>query len=211
MRSLRQMVFDAYRQQQAGGVGGALDPKMWQKLLDSAVDDMSDGYNTLTSPVAPWTAEVKMTLPGADSGGGTARIPMEFPYPVIVVGFRPVVIPVFPVPMGVTLATTDDIDVQMDINLQAELNQTFAIAGVATTQGNNFVTLSGIGIQVPRLFGAALTDPRPTIGFTCRWTQSSPPPAAPIHPDTIIKIAAYYIPLHPRESANVQASMRNAP
>jgi len=213
MHSLRQLVLDyLYRIQSSGLVAG--DPDWLSKLASSAIDDLSDGYNTLTSPVAPWTSEARTTLLGGDfQGQGTQRIPIVFPGPVLVVGVRPVVIPVFPIPAGTVAAVVDDIDVQMDINLQTQLNATFGQTGaVGNPQGNQFTSLGAIGIQTPRLFGAALKDPRPDLGFTFRWTQSPPaPPGQQIHPDTIIKVSVYYIPLNPRESANVAPSMRNAP
>ena len=74
------------------------------------------------------------------------------------------------------------------------------------------MTLGSIGVQEPVLFGAALKDPRPELGFTMRWTQ--PPVGSPlvqIFSDVFIKITVYYFPLYPQESSNVAPSLRNAP
>jgi len=203
--NLRQVVFNYVRAAQKNGAEAG-DQSWLDGLLASAVDDMSDGYATNTSPVAPWRAEVRMLLLGLEQNT-TQRVPIEFPWPVIVVGMRPVVRPVLPVG-ALTVPTVDDIDVAMDVNQTTQLNLS---QGVTAPAGATFLTLGSIGVQQNVLQGMALKDPRPSLGFQCRWTQLAPAAGPALFTDAFIKITCYYIPMYPQESSNVAPSLRNAP
>lgn len=208
--NLRQRVLDFVRAAHANAVD-ASDPALIDSLWKCAVDDMSDGYVALHAPVAPWRAEARMLLPGAEQNG-TQRVPITFPWPVVIVGMRPVIKPIRPVGMGLVIPDLDDVDVAIDVNLTTQLNTSQGTTGAANPTSTNFLSLGSIGVQEPVLFGAALKDPRPELGFTCRWTQVPPsPPASPIFTDSIIKIVCYYFPMYPQESSNVAPSLRNAP
>lgn len=210
--SLRQQALDFVRLAHSNPVD-ASDPALLDRLWKCAVDDMSDGYAALHAPVAPWRAEARVVLPGAQQNG-TQRVPITFPWPVVLVGMRPVVRSIRPITAGLTIPDLDDLDVAMDINLQTQLNQSQGAATTGTNNGQstNFVSLGSIGVQEPVLFGAALKDPKPELGFTFRWTQVPPdPPTAPIWTDVFLKVTVYYFPMFPQESANVAPSMRNAP
>ena len=208
--NLRQNVLDFIRCVQQNAVDGS-DPALIDRLWQSAVDDMSDGYAALHAPVAPWRAEARMVLLGSDQNG-TQRVPITFPWPVCIVGMRPVVQAVRPIAAGLVIPAIDDIDCALDINLTTQLNTSQGTTGGANPTSTNFVSLGSLGVQEPVLFGAALKDPRPDLGFTCRWTQTPlSPPESPFFSDVFIKITVFYIPMYPQESSNVAPSMRNAP
>jgi hypothetical protein len=190
----------------------ASDEKLIDALFAAAIDDMSDGYVTQAAPVAPWRAEARTLLPGTETNGSN-RIPITFPWPVLIVGMRPVAQPFRPIGAGLAIPSLDDIEVANDINNVTQLNTSQGTTGaVANNVGTSFITLGAIGVQTPVLWGAALKDPRPDLGFTFRWTQ--PPTGSPIVPiftDTFVKVTVYYLPLFPQESANVAPSLRGHP
>lgn len=208
--NLRQLVLEWARLAHNNPVDAASDAVV-QKLFDCAIDDMGDGYAALHAPIAPWRAEGRVLLLGAEQNT-TQRVPVAFPYPVIIVGMRPSAQPFRPIPAGTVIADLDDIDVAIDVNGQQQLATSQGVTGVGNALGTNFISLGAIGVQAPVLFGAALKDPTPSLGFTFRWTQA-PTPALPaaIFADTFLKVTVFYIPMNPRESANVPPSLRNAP
>jgi hypothetical protein len=125
--NLRQVVLGYIRECQKNGVSAG-DPKWLDMLMSVAIDDMSDGYAALHAPVAPWRAETRVILPGGEANG-TQRVDLPFPWPVVVVGLRPVVRPIRPIATGLVIPDVDDIEVQMDVNLTTQLNTAQGVTG----------------------------------------------------------------------------------
>jgi len=143
-------------------------------LENCVLNDPSDGFTALTAPTTDRTWEIRAQLPGA--GTDTGRIKFEFPWAVDVAGMNPVVTPVRPIGAGLAIPTTDDIDVLLDIDKVKQLTSADGISTVGGNGGNTFVTLSHIGVFLPRILRLALHWDVPKVGFTFRWKQ---PPALP--------------------------------
>ena len=166
-----------------------------------ALNDLSDGFTALTAPTTDKTWEIRAQLPGA--GTDTGRITFDFPWAVDVCGMNPVVTPVRPIGAGLAIPTTDDIDVQLDIDRVDNLTTADGISTVGGNGGNNFVTLTHIGVFLPRILALLLHWAKPVVGFTFRWKQ--PPAGSPIVPifaDAIICVGMFAYKYTGEQSSN---------
>jgi hypothetical protein len=143
-------------------------------LESSVLNDASEGFTALTAPTTDRTWEIRAQLPGNSTD--TGRIKFEFPWAVDIAGMNPVVTPVRPIPAGVAIPTTDDIDVLLDIDKVFQLTSADGISTVGGQGGNTFVTLTHISIFLPRIQRLTLHWDVPKVGFTFRWKQ---PPVLP--------------------------------
>lgn len=151
----------------------AASPEWLGSLEADAFDSLDGAFFALNAPVAPLTWEVRTILPGDTLTSD--RIPFDFPHPVEIVGMRSIVAPIpgqaagLIDPSAPTGLATDVVDVQLDLDKQEYV--TFA-EGVSTPGGpnnSNFISLSAIDVQVPRIQCLRLTSARPQIGFTFQW------------------------------------------
>lgn len=157
---------------------GATDPRELEILERAIVPGPSDGFAALTSPMAPFTWEVRTLL--LQTQPQTNRVKFEFPWRVNVVGLQATIVAVRgAAPLALPVPTLDDVDVMVDINNSAFITGNDGTTTAAGQGGNNFVTLSTLTIQTPRLLGLALEgESKPQLGFTFRWKQ--PPLAGPV-------------------------------
>lgn len=171
----------------------ASDPAELRALEVDALSTLEAGFATLAAPIAPWTWEVRTVLDGLQ--GSTNRVKFAFPWRVNVVGLQATITPVLPVVAGLTVPTLNDIDVMVDINNTSFLTGNDGLSTPAGQGGNNFVTLSTVTIQTPRLLGLALEgEHKPELGFTFRWKQ--PPLAGPValYQSQIVTVALFCFP-----------------
>jgi len=163
------------------------DPRLLARL-EKYAKEAFEGIVALHAPASPMTWEVVSILRGSTLEG--PRQPFRFPRPVEIVGFFPTVIPILPASGGGTVPTADSIAVKIDTDNQ---NYITSGDGISTNVGGTagpFVTLSSIGVQVPRVVGYKLRNPTPDIGFTLRWKID--PGASPfIFRDSIVSIGIY--------------------
>jgi hypothetical protein len=145
-------------------------------LEATSLNDLSEGFTALTAPTTDKTWEVRTVLPGLSTD--TGRITFDFPWAVDVCGMNPVVTPIRPIGAGLAIPTTDDIDVQLDIDRVDNLTTADGISTVGGNGGNNFVTLTHIGVLLPRVLALLLHWAKPVVGFTFRWKQ--PPAGSPL-------------------------------
>lgn len=143
-------------------------------LRDVALNDASSGFTALTAPTTDRTWEIRAQLPG--NATDTGRIRFDFPWAVDVCGMNPIVTPVRPIANGVAIPTTDDIDIQLDVDKVETLTTADGVSTIGGEGGNQFVTLTHVGVFLPRILMLLLHWARPTVGFTFRWKQ---PPALP--------------------------------
>lgn len=133
-------------------------------------------HAVLAAPVAPRTWEVKAQL--LRTVRETGKVTVNFRRAVEIVGLRPVVVPVRPFaddPLSdpTTIPTLDDIECFIDVNQEKRLtNRADNAAG--TGDGDSYVTLSHLSIEVPRLLRYSLggKGTAPDMTFQFRWKQN---------------------------------------
>ena len=165
----------------------ASDPRLLARL-EKYAKEAFEGIVALHAPASPMSWEVVSILRGSTPQG--PRQPFRFPRPVEIVGFMPTVIPILPASGGGTVPTSDSIAVQIDTDNQNYLTSGDGISTNAGGSAGPFVTLSMMGVQVPRIVGYKLRNPTPDIGFTFRW-KIDPGPSPFIFRDVIIGMGIY--------------------
>jgi hypothetical protein len=183
----------------------ASDPTELRGLEKAALSTLDCGFATLAAPIAPFTWEVRTLLDATLDA--TNRVKFAFPWRVNVVGLQATLSIVLPrtAPGGVPQPdpTLADIDCMVDVNNSAFLTGNDGLSTVAGQGGQNFVTLSTLSIQTPRLLGLALEgESKPELGFTFRWKQ--PPAAGPvaIYQSAIVCVALFCYPQAERGLSN---------
>jgi hypothetical protein len=163
------------------------DPRLLARL-EKYAKEAFEGIVALHAPASPMTWETVSILRGSSLTG--PRTPFRFPRPVEIVGFFPTVLPILPASGGATVPTTDSIACQIDTDNQNYITSGDGISTNAGGTAGNFVTLSALSVQVPRVVGYKLRNPTPDIGFTFRWKID--PGASPfIMRDVIIGMVIY--------------------
>jgi len=160
------------------------DPRLLD-ILERKAKEAFEGIVTLTAPASPMTWEVNTVMLGAAQV--TNRISFRFPRPVEIVGFFPTLVVL--ATGGTITPSTDVIAVQMDTDNQNYLTSGSGVSTNAGGAAGPFVTLSAMGVQVPRVVGYKLRNPTPDIGFTYRWKQDVS--AGAVYKDTIVSLAMY--------------------
>lgn len=160
------------------------DPNLLARL-EKVAKQSWEGIVALHAPASPMTWETRMIMRGAVQTSN--RTPFTFPRPIEIVGFYPTIIVL--ATGGAVYPTTDVIQVSIDTDNQ---NYLTSGEGVSTNAGGNvgpYVTLSAVSVQVPRILGYKLDNPKPSIGFTYRWALDVS--AGAIYRDCIIATAMY--------------------
>jgi hypothetical protein len=142
------------------------DPRLLARL-EKYAREAFEGIVALHAPASPMTWETRTILRGSTLL--SPRVSFRFPRPIEIVGFFPTIIPILPATGGAAVPTTDAVACAIDTD-----NQNFITAGdgISTNAGGtagNFVTLSSLSVQVPRVLGYKLRNPTPDIGFTYQW------------------------------------------
>lgn len=186
--SLRRSVLDfvdAARRSPAN----ASSPEWLGSLEQEAFDSLDGSFFALNAPVTTHTWQVRTILLGADAQSD--RIPFEFPQPTEVLGFRSVVAPIPGAagldPGSITGLGSDVVDCQIDVDNSELLTFDRNVSAPGLPSNSNFVVLSALDIQAPRIFAAKLTAPRPVLGFTFQWSLGIATPFA----DSLITIAMF--------------------
>jgi hypothetical protein len=171
----------------------------WLNTLEADAFSTLDGaYYAECAPVAPFTWEQRVILLGSDIR--SERMPFRFPYAVQILGFRSVVAPLQPAnpggaldPGSITGLGTDIVDVLVDVNEENNLTSGNGITTPGGPNNGNFVTLSALDIQAPRLHAIDLVGESPDVGFTFRWKLG-----VNQFQDSLISCAMYIRPLSDR-------------
>lgn len=164
------------------------DPRLL-KRLEVYAKEAFEGIVALHAPASPMTWEVNLFMAGAVQT--SIRQSFRFPRPVEIVGFHPTVVIATPSAGGAVSPSTDTIAVQIDTDNQAYLTSADGVSSPAGGKAGTFVTLSSIGVQVPRVVGYKLRNPTPDIGFTCRWKQDVAQVSGGVYRDSLVSIAIY--------------------
>ncbi len=155
------------------------------KKLEAYAKLAWEGIVALHAPASPMTWESVLIMRGAVQE--TTRTFFTFPRPVEIVGFFPTLIVL--TTGGAITPSTDVIKVRIDSDNQNNLT---AGEGVSTNAGGSagpYVTLSAMSVQVPRILGYKLTNPKPVIGFTYRWGQDVA--AGAVYKDCLVSMAMF--------------------
>lgn len=207
MAGLRDTVLAAAQMAAANPVA-ANNPDVWRSLRNAALNSFEEGFTALTSPNSPYTWEQRIILRGTQPDSG--RQAFRFPFAVDIVGFVPRIVSILPLNGALLTATLDDVDVQIDLNNQNKITNSNGVttpAGQGVTS-SSFVNLASISVQTPRLFGLRLAGTNPEVGFTLRWTQPPPSPAAPYYNDVLVKVGIYAYEWCETPSSNVSRALR---
>lgn len=138
----------------------------------------------LHAPVAPLTWEIQAELP--DQQQQTGRIPLDFRGPLEIVGLHPTVI-------ATTAAANlrdpnpDDLLALIDINNEERLTNRLEQGGAAGP-GSSFVSLSALGVLLPRLLRKRITNARPNVAIQFRWKRAVVV-GMPYYQDAIVSVA----------------------
>lgn len=163
----------------------ASDPRLLNRLKKVA-EEAFEGIVALHAPASPKTWEVRTNLLGTVQR--TNRIAFRYPRPVEIVGFFPSII-VYGTSGALTTPSTDDILVSIDSDTENILTSGEGVSTNAGGTAGNFVTLSAIGVQVPRIVGYKLRNPTPDLGFTFQWGQDVT--AGAVYNNTTIAVTTY--------------------
>jgi hypothetical protein len=176
----------------------ASNPEWLNSLEADAFSTLDGAYYAECAPVAPFTWEQRVILLGSDVR--SERMPFRFPYAVQILGFRSVVAPLQPAspagaidPSSITGLATDIVDVLVDVNEENNLTSGNGITTPGGPNNGNFVTLSALDIQAPRLHAIDLVGESPDVGFTFRWKLG-----VDQFQDSLISCAMYIRPLADR-------------
>jgi hypothetical protein len=173
--SLREEVIDfvtraAARPELAG------DPRMLDRLMRCAREDLDGEYVTLTAPEAPETWEAIGLLAGAQAE--SQAVQLIFPKPVVIVAMYCAV-------RNATTAagphpTVDDVQVQITIDKKEKITAAESLDSQSTASDLGFVTMGAMSILAPRLIRRRIESPNPNVQFVWRWKQG-----ANVWPDSI--------------------------
>ncbi len=163
--------------------GHAADPALLKTLTDAADADLHGRNVALIAPMAPFTWETRVILPGATTI--SPRQPLIFPRPVDIVGFYPSVIATTNT-VGLITPSLNDIDISIDTNSDQYFSAGSGVANAAGGAAGAFVTLAAIGVQVPILKAIKLHNAQPDLGMTFRWKRGPG-----FYQDCFISVAVY--------------------
>jgi hypothetical protein len=164
------------------------DPRLLDRL-EKYAKEAFEGIVALHAPASPMTWETVSLLRGSTISG--PRQPFRFPRPVEIVGFMPTVLPILPASGGGVIPTTDSIAVQIDTDNQNYMTSGDGISTNAGGTAGPFVTLTTLGVQIPRVVGYKLRNPTPDIGFTFRWRIDPTGAGGPFFRDVLIGMTIY--------------------
>ena len=115
------------------------------------------------------------------------RTPFTFPRPVEIVGFYPTLVVL--TTGGSITPSTDSLKVSIDSDNENYLTSGEGVSTPAGGTAGPYVSLSMMSVQVPRIVGYKLRNPKPNIGFTFRWAQDTSGGA--VYRDTLISMGLY--------------------
>src|ERR1700682_2683300 len=164
------------------------DPRLL-KRLESYAKEAFEGIVALHAPASPMTWEINTIMVG--SVQTSVRQSFRFPRPVEIVGFMPTGVVATPTAGGAVTPSTDTTAVQIDTNNQASLTSADGVSSPAGGKAQSFVTLSAMGVQVPRIVGYKLRNPTPDIGFTFRWKQDVAQVVGGVYSNCMVSMAIY--------------------
>jgi len=151
----------------------ASDPGELDSLENAALTSFQGAFGALHAPIAPMTWEARTLFPGANPV--SERVQLDIPFPCMLVGAYTYV---RAIGTGAQIATTDDVDVTIDLNVHEYLTQ---IQGTTTTvpagqpmRDGTFVTLTSLGVNGgARLMGWVIPYRTAQLGVTFRWKQGA--------------------------------------
>ncbi len=184
---LRQMIFD-FVDRARRSPARAVDPAELDELAKCARTAWDGAFGAEVAPIAPYTWEVGVFLPGAVAV--SERVPFTFPEATEVVGFFPAIEP-SPAQGQTVVPTLSSVQVAMDIDKNNDLTSAEGVTTTGTSpRGGTFVNLAAVGVQAPRLFGVQLRGVNPVMGFQFRWKRG-----ANVYQDSFIMLSIYARPL----------------
>lgn len=141
-----------------------------------------------TKPFSPDTWEISQALLATNPS--TARIPVSFPEPYMIVGCYPSVIATTN-EVDLRDPTPDDILVKVDLNLQRVFTSTNDM-GVTTAagRGESFITLSALNTKF-RDLQIVMDNPNPVLGMTFRWKIEDDATREGLYQDCIIAVSLF--------------------
>lgn len=169
--------------------GGIPKPGALEWLKGCAARAFDGCFAALHAPMAPYTWEVAIDLPGLEANS-SPEIGSEFKGPVEVLGFFPSLVDVNPAAdAAFAKATLDDVLVKVDVNQQDRFTNRNGIGSVVD-QAGGFVTLGSLAVQTPRLVAIRMRVASPVMTFSFRWKV---PPVGGVkrYRDTRVSIAEY--------------------
>lgn len=158
----------------------ASDPRVLEALERAARRSFDGAWVARQQPIAPLTWEVQAPLLGANPE--TARVALEFPRPVELVGLAATV---EVTAAGGTVPTLDNIAVAIDLNNQERITSAQGITAGAGGVNGTFVTLSSM-TNDKRLLGLKCDVAKPNVGFSFRWKRG-----AGVFQNSLITVAVF--------------------
>ena len=141
-------------------------------------------------PAAHDTWEIRTTFDADEIE--TARIPLEFPGPYMIVGAHVTVIQTTNAG-SILVPTADDILCLIDVDNQRQYTAADLIGQTTgASRGEQFVTLSALDTEFRDLL-MQLDSPRPVLGATFRWKVGAD--ADGLYEDCLISLAFFCLPL----------------
>lgn len=139
-----------------------------------------------TKPVSPDTWEISQDLPAATLQ--TARIPLDFPEPYLIVGAYVAVISTTNT-VNLKDPTVDDLLVFLDLNNQRVFTSSNEVGQTSTTgRKGQFVTLGSLDTRFRDLH-VILDSPKPIIGMQFRWKIEDDATREAMYQDCMVSVA----------------------
>lgn len=151
---------------------------------------MTDILVPRMKPAGPDTWELRAILPRTDEE--TARIPIDFPGPSLVVGAYCSVIQDSSAGGALLVPTLDDILCLVDLDQQRRFTSgPSQVQSSAASRSSQYVTLAALDSRIRDLYWDC-SSPKPTIGVTFRWKRFTA--GTPLYEDANLGIALVVIP-----------------
>lgn len=129
-------------------------------------------YAAHTSPVAPFTWEVRTDLLNTEES--TGRVPFSFLRPVELIGLHPIVTPILPLVGGLVSPTLFDLDIQLDLNNKERFTNQASTPIATGLASSSRVALSALSTQLGlgnRLLRIMAINAAPDFGVVFGWRQ----------------------------------------
>jgi hypothetical protein len=136
-------------------------------------------------PIARDTWEVDILLTADQEASG--RVPLNFPYPGVLLGVKCTVVQNTDVGGGLFVPTTDDIKLSLDINEERRFTRTVR-TNVVGQSPTSFVTLSAMDLR-ERFLALQLMGATPDVGLEVRWKRFTA--GTPLFEDALVSLAFF--------------------
>jgi hypothetical protein len=201
---LEQTVLDFVHAVRASPAMGS-DPAALESLSEAARRAAGGMFRARVAPVQPNFIPFELASLMLSQNETSERVPLDLPWPCIIVGAYTSIEPVGTRPEGLIPPRVDSLDVSLDLNIKSYVTQ---LAGTTTRtlsspfihREENFSTLASLSILFAgRDLGWTIPIEKAQIGATFRWKQG-----ANVYQSSAVRITLFARALRKRNRSNTE-------